>query len=172
MGTHGLRVPEEALAEGAQGSPRAAAGARLEALAEARLRGRTALGTLEASPALVQHLVHLALVVERARLEVGADGLTVSEVDAAAEVARAIRHLPGRGPATPARVARPGSYSARATTRESRLEGAVLFGFTEGYGRVVGDPGCGGTHPASEKGGAGLDWRRRQGPRALARSLA
>jgi hypothetical protein len=38
VGAHGLRVPEETQAEGAEGSPRGPARAHVEALAEARLR--------------------------------------------------------------------------------------------------------------------------------------
>src|SRR5262245_33164406 len=47
---------------------------------------------------------------------------------------RAIRQIAGWRPAALARVDSPGLYSARVTTREGRLEAAVVFGFTEGEG--------------------------------------
>src|SRR5262245_13392075 len=54
---------------------------------------------------------------------------------------RAIRQIAGWRPAALARVDSPGLYSARVTTREGRLEAAVVFGFTEGEGWWGGGPG-------------------------------
>jgi hypothetical protein len=168
VGAHSLRVPEEALAKGAEGSPRGPARARVVALAEARLCGRVAPGTLQAPPAPVEQLGDGALLVGLAGFEVGADGLSVSEVAAAAEVTEGHASSPGvvaRRAGQGYRVGR--VFSPRDHPRDPTAEVHCLRIHVSARG-----PGYGGTHPNSERGGAGLDGRSRHGPRALARSLA
>jgi hypothetical protein len=133
VGADGLRVPEEPLAKGAEGSPRGSARERVVALAEARLRGRGAPRTLQAPPAQVEHLGDSALLIGLAGFEVSADGLSVSEVDTSAEVTEGHSSSPGAA----ARRAGQGYQVGRVLGPRDHPRAPARW--------LLGGPGCGGT---------------------------